>query len=526
MRLRCLISKGFLDISSQEPYQGEIPEMIPFRLTMRPGQVVEIQDEYRNLRNIDSAIRSGLLEVLNYNQSDGSIVVNAELKKPYNPMVLNDISDVDADSPSNNQSLIFNVSTNTWVPGAGQGSGGHKIYELLMFNISPVESPDGTNKTFTLPNNEQYISNKIAVYINGQSLNLEDFQEDLDRMSITLKSSVPAPNINDIIGFHYVKEDTIAFDDISEFLSTSLPLNSLMSFNVVPDGEINGANKTFTIPSNEQYVSDKIEVYLNGNVLSDEDYIQNVGNTSITLKSSVPAPVNGDKIRINYIKIPNPYNFLVFHDEPVEVPDGQNKIFSINQNSYEKGKIQVTLNGQVLTEDDVSESITGRQIIFKYSPSIGDNIRFYYMSGTFGLNPKEENEINYIPSNLESSGTKITLISNDLQHFGDICFINSSGKSQIANASTISTASAIVMCIDTQAHPNASANYLLNGIARNDSWSFSVGGLVFLSTSGTTGNTITQIAPSGEDNAVQVLGVATESNRMLFNPSLVQVEHA
>jgi hypothetical protein len=52
--------------------------------------------------------------------------------------------------------------------------------------------------------------------------------------------------------------------------------------------------------------------------------------------------------------------------------------------------------------------------------------------------------------------------------------------------------------------------------------SFTVGGKVYLST---TAGAVTQTPPSGADNAIVVLGIALSANLLLFNPSLVVIEH-
>ena len=72
---------------------------------------------------------------------------------------------------------------------------------------------------------------------------------------------------------------------------------------------------------------------------------------------------------------------------------------------------------------------------------------------------------------------------------------------------------------------NATANYLLHGFARKDTWSWTVGSNIYLSTTGTTTNTMTQTAPSGTNQVIQILGWATSATVIYFNPSLVQVEH-
>ena len=81
-------------------------------------------------------------------------------------------------------------------------------------------------------------------------------------------------------------------------------------------------------------------------------------------------------------------------------------------------------------------------------------------------------------------------------------------------------------CFDTLGHStDATGDYLMLGVANQTAWSWTVGGLVYLSITGTTGNTLTQTAPSATDNVIQMIGIAIHANRMIVDPSLVQVEH-
>lgn len=121
------------------------------------------------------------------------------------------------------------------------------------------------------------------------------------------------------------------------------------------------------------------------------------------------------------------------------------------------------------------------------------------------------------------TGITVTLTANENQGFGDVCFINTDGEAQLADADAASTSGAVVMCTATVTTGNP-ATYLLLGIARDDTWAWTVGGKIYLSTTGTTGNTITQTPPSGASDIVQVLGVATHADRILFKPELVTVE--
>lgn len=122
------------------------------------------------------------------------------------------------------------------------------------------------------------------------------------------------------------------------------------------------------------------------------------------------------------------------------------------------------------------------------------------------------------------SGTTTTFTANENQGFGDAVFINSSGKAQLGDADAIATSGCIALCTATVTSNNT-GTYLLQGFARNDAWNWTVGGFIYLSTTGTTTNTLTQTAPSGTDDVIQILGVATHADRMYFNPQLVQVEH-
>ena len=130
-----------------------------------------------------------------------------------------------------------------------------------------------------------------------------------------------------------------------------------------------------------------------------------------------------------------------------------------------------------------------------------------------------------VPSDDTASGLTITLTAADDQNFGDVCYINSSGKAAIAKADAAATAYAFVMATATIA-ADASGTYMLMGVARDDSqWAWTVGGPIFLSATGTTGNTLTQTAPTAADSVTQIVGVATHADRMFFLPSLVQVVH-
>lgn len=129
-----------------------------------------------------------------------------------------------------------------------------------------------------------------------------------------------------------------------------------------------------------------------------------------------------------------------------------------------------------------------------------------------------------LPTNTTAHGITTTFTANENQGFGDIVFINTDGEAQLADADSASTTPVVAMCISSSVTANNVGGYLLYGIARNDAWNWTVGGYVYLSTTGTTGNTLTQSAPSGTGDIVQLVGIATHPDRILFKPDLTTIE--
>jgi len=127
-------------------------------------------------------------------------------------------------------------------------------------------------------------------------------------------------------------------------------------------------------------------------------------------------------------------------------------------------------------------------------------------------------------TNLLGHGVKVRLTAAVNVAFGDVCYINSSGKCALIDADGIATMSGIVMCVDSTITADNVGNWIFMGTARNDAWSWTVGVLIYGSTTGTSGNTMTQTKPTGVDDVVQVLGVALSATVVYFAPQLAQVE--
>jgi hypothetical protein len=123
------------------------------------------------------------------------------------------------------------------------------------------------------------------------------------------------------------------------------------------------------------------------------------------------------------------------------------------------------------------------------------------------------------------SGPHISLTAHDAFTLGQVGYLNASGEVALADADALATAGALFIALGTiGAHTRG--QFLLPGSVIHlhtlaPGWT--IGGLVYLSV---TAGAMSQTAPVGAGDAIQVLGVAGPANdTLLFHPQLVMVEH-
>ena len=107
-------------------------------------------------------------------------------------------------------------------------------------------------------------------------------------------------------------------------------------------------------------------------------------------------------------------------------------------------------------------------------------------------------------------------------NFGDVGYIATNGKIELADADSIASTGSLVMALATVTSNNP-ADFLILGVVRDDTWNWTIGSPIYLSTSGTTGNILTQTLPSGTEDVVQIVGFALSADVMMFNPNLARV---
>ena len=127
-------------------------------------------------------------------------------------------------------------------------------------------------------------------------------------------------------------------------------------------------------------------------------------------------------------------------------------------------------------------------------------------------------------TDVTTSGPKASLTAAVNLVFGEFCYMNSSGKMAKGDADALGTSGIFAMAAATIAQDAAGLFALPGSFIRNDAWAWgTVGAFVYLDTA--TAGGLTQTAPSGTDDAIQIIGVATHADRIHFFPQLLMYTH-
>lgn len=100
--------------------------------------------------------------------------------------------------------------------------------------------------------------------------------------------------------------------------------------------------------------------------------------------------------------------------------------------------------------------------------------------------------------------------------YGDLCYLKAAdGKAWKADANGTSTYPVLLMATGT-INANETGTFLKRGTARQDSWNWTTGSLLYLST---TAGSITATKPSTIDDVIQTVAMALDADTIDFNPS-------
>lgn len=105
--------------------------------------------------------------------------------------------------------------------------------------------------------------------------------------------------------------------------------------------------------------------------------------------------------------------------------------------------------------------------------------------------------------------------------YGDPVYLTSGGKYAVADADGASTYPAVGIAAAAAAN-NGAATVLVSGYARLDSWTWTPGGTVYLSTAAG----LTQTQPSASGAVIQIVGVAMTATVLLVAPQTTYITHS
>lgn len=121
------------------------------------------------------------------------------------------------------------------------------------------------------------------------------------------------------------------------------------------------------------------------------------------------------------------------------------------------------------------------------------------------------------------TGITFTATAGETVAFGDVVYLKAADSEWYlvdADATATAGAVAIAICVSSGTDGNP-VTLMTHGIIRADAGfpALTIGAPVYISTTGTTTNTVTTTAPSATDDVVRVVGYALTADEMLFNPS-------
>ena len=105
----------------------------------------------------------------------------------------------------------------------------------------------------------------------------------------------------------------------------------------------------------------------------------------------------------------------------------------------------------------------------------------------------------------------------------EVVYLDGTPDWNLTDASAEATAGPVQVALATEAGTASNPlNVLFSGIARNDAWTWTAGGAIYLSE---TAGAMTQTAPTTTDSVTRVLGYALSDDAIYFNPSNDWVVH-
>ncbi len=273
------------------------------------------------------------------------------------------------------------------------------------------------------------------------------------------------------------------------------------------------ASKTYKLK--ETYTEDKISAitqeleYLSyqGYVSGDTDFtIQSIERTDKKLMNTISI-----KLRTDDSYNPQIWELLAFQGETLIYMDVNSKI-----------KLIGSAAGYYYYASEISFPATSKlQLTMLYATA--PKTCAYRIDFFFRASSNQSNIIINTNPLLDHSynGIVATMTAGENLSYGYFCYFKSDGKLWKSDANTATTMPIVAMALTTIA-ANGSGLFLLYGIARDDSWAWNVGGLLYASAAAT--GALVQTQPAGVGDQIQVAGYAISADIIFFNPNYEMVE--
>lgn len=186
-------------------------------------------------------------------------------------------------------------------------------------------------------------------------------------------------------------------------------------------------------------------------------------------------------------------------------------------------------DGTLTFQTSVNDTLTTKMMIQDTEITVYDDIRpdvtsAYSLGSTTYRYLTTWSNTYFIKSNTTTDGYAYGMITEivagETLVWGDVVYVKSDGAVWLADADASTTMPAFGVALGSYAAA-ATATVLLFGFVTETDWTWTVGGMVYIST---TAGDMTQTAPSGVGDQVQAFGIAMHADIVFINPSLTLVE--
>ena len=163
------------------------------------------------------------------------------------------------------------------------------------------------------------------------------------------------------------------------------------------------------------------------------------------------------------------------------------------------GDFTGTVNGTVLQVDDANKDI----VLNAETTIIQEKARYNSAPG----------------SDHTVGGMVFEFTAGETVNFGDAVYQNADGELYLADATDATKMPVFAIALETITDGN-SGDFITHGVVRDDTWAWTVGDEIYITITGTTGNTLSSTAPVVAGEQVQKVAIATHADRILVNISL------